>query len=403
MSIEIYSDLTLEDIGFPRDGYYDEGVEQLKGSTLERYCQSKITRDFIEDKLAYVENPILLIQRDHNNTIRGFALLRSGDNALELVILCAAERRTSPLRSGSVPRGTDLLLLTKEIGKNYPQVILYALEGVVSLYHKFGFQLDGNPRYHGAIMEFYEFLRTEPSDEEIDEFLMASPIRQFGKQYYLNVNNHGIHSAVQEARENGFYMVWNPHATGGSKRKRKSKKNLKKRTKKNLKKRTKKKTLRRRKTKKSRKGGALNKQKAVRKKSPPKINFEGIRGEDLRPKQEETIYAELDLKKRPQKENEEDYIPVSNLNPPTIYSTVKGGALNKQKAVRKKSPPKINFEGIRGEDLRPKQEETIYAELDLKKRPQKENEEDYIPVSNLNPPNIYTTVKGTTTDGPFKN
>ena len=68
MSIEIYSDLTLEDIGFPRDGYYDEGVEQLKGSALEIYCQSKITRDFIEDKLAYVETPILLIQRDHNNT-----------------------------------------------------------------------------------------------------------------------------------------------------------------------------------------------------------------------------------------------------------------------------------------------------------------------------------------------
>ena len=131
-------------------------------------------------------------------------------------------------------------------------------------------------------------------------------------------------SLVLGARENGFYMIWNPHATGGSKRKRKSRKNLKKRTKKNLKKRTKKKTLRRRKTKKSRKGGALNKQKAVRRKPQVKISFEGIRGEDLRPKQEETIYAELDLKKRPQKENEEDYIPVSNLNPPTIYATVKG-------------------------------------------------------------------------------
>jgi len=323
MSIEIYSDLTLEDIGFPRDGYYDEGVEQLKGSALERYCQFKITRGFIEYQLALVENSILLIQKDHNNTIRGFALLRSGDNALELVILCAAERRASPLRSGFVPRGTDLLVLTQQIGQNYPQVILYALEGVVSLYHKFGFQLDGNPRHHGNIMEFYEFLRTEPSDEEIDEFLMTSPITQFGKQYYSNVNRYGIDAAVKGARENGFYMIWNPTATGGSKRKRKSKKNLKKRTKKNLKKRTKKKTLRRRKTRKSRKGGALNKQKAFRRKPQVKINFEGIRGEDLRPKKE-IIYAELDLKRRPQKENEEDYIPVSNLNPPTIYSTVKG-------------------------------------------------------------------------------
>lgn len=79
-----------------------------------------------------------------------------------------------------------------------------------------------------------------------------------------------------------------------------------------------------------------------------------------------------------------------------------GGALNNQRAVRRKSP-KINFEGIRGEDLRPKQEEIIYAELDLKKPPQKKNKEDYIPVSNLNPPTIYATVKGTTTDGSFKN
>ena len=67
MSIEIYSDLTLEDIGFSRDGYYDEGVEQLKGSALERYCQFKITRGFIEHQLAYVENPILLIQKDQRS------------------------------------------------------------------------------------------------------------------------------------------------------------------------------------------------------------------------------------------------------------------------------------------------------------------------------------------------
>ena len=217
MPIEIYSDLHLEDIGFPRTNYR-VGVDQLKGSVLERYCQGKITRGFIEYQLEYVQNPILLIQKDHNNTIRGFALLRSGDDVLELVILCAAERRASPLRSGPVPRGTDLLTLTQEIGQHYSQVILYALEGVVSLYHKFGFELGGNPRYNDAIQDFYAFLRTGPNNDEIDDFLTTSPLKQFGKQYYSILNKHGVNAAVEAARGDGFYMVWNPHATGGSKK-----------------------------------------------------------------------------------------------------------------------------------------------------------------------------------------
>jgi hypothetical protein len=348
MSIEIYSDLTLEDKGFPRIGSYDKGVQQLKGSALERYCQSKITRDFIEHQLAHVENPILLIQKDHNNTIRGFALLKSGDNVLELVILCAAERRASPLRSGSVPPGTKLLKLTKKIGKNYPQVTLYALEEVVSLYHKFGFQLDGNPRYATDIKKFYEFLNPKdakgrplpdhlkPSYEQIHEFLVASPITQFGKNYYEKLNKDGIDAAVVAARENGFFMVWNPHATGGSKRKRKSRKNLKKRTKKNLKKRTKKKTLRkrRRKTRKHR-GGALNRNsnKGIRKKPTQQIEptqnkdvysmVEFNEGEkprivsDVTKKHpNELVYASLDLQ-NPLYQN----VPVINQ---TQYATVVG-------------------------------------------------------------------------------
>ena len=264
--------LTLKNKRIPfgrwtRDGYYEDGVYQLKGSVLETYCQKGITRNFIEYQLATVDNPILLIQK-RGKTIRGFALLRpvsEGDRVdLELVILCAAERPTMELRSGPFPRGTDLLLLTKEIGNHYHRIKLYALEEVVSLYHKYGFQLDENPRYAPAIQDFYNFLnpkdakgrplpdRLKPSYEQIHEFLVASPITQFGKNYYEKLDKDGIDSAVEAARANGFYMVWNPHATGGSKRKRKSRKNLKKRTKKNLKKRTKKKTLRKRKTRKKR-------------------------------------------------------------------------------------------------------------------------------------------------------
>jgi hypothetical protein len=315
MTIEIYSDLTLEDIGFPPDGDYDEGVGQLKGSVLEDYCQRKITRDFIEYQLEYVKNSILLIQK-HGNTIRGFALLRSGDD-LELVILCAAERPTMELRSGSVPGGTELLKLTKKIGKNYPQVTLYALEGVVSLYHKFGFQLDGNPRYDSIITEFYEFLRTKPSDEEIDKFLSKSQLTQFGKNYYLNVSNSGIDDAVKGAREDGFYMIWNPHATGGSKRKRKSRKNLKKRTKKNLKKRTKKKTLRKRKTRKHRGGGEFTRNKGNRK------GFRNTKKIHENPAQllnGEPVYARLDLEE-PLYKN----VPgTKRLREKTLYASVVG-------------------------------------------------------------------------------
>ena len=103
--------------------------------------------------------------------------------------------------------------------------------------------------------------------------------------------------------------------------------------KKNLKKGTKKNVLKRRKSRKSkktrktrRKGGAFERgaNKAVRKKSPPKIVFEGTHGQDLGPKEMEGIYAKLDLKQRPQKENKEDYLPVSPLNPNTIYAKLKG-------------------------------------------------------------------------------
>ena len=362
MSIEIYSDLTFEDIGFPPDGDYDEGVGQLKGSVLEYYCQRKISRAFIEHKLASVDNPILLIQKDQKDTIRGFALLspvaHDGLVDLELVLLCAAKRLTMGLRSGFIPGGTKILQLTKEIGRKYNRVFLYALEEVVSLYHNYGFHLNGNPRYAPAIKEFYEFLnpkdddgrplpdRQKPSDEAIHEFLKTSPITQFGKNYYTKFHTEGIDSAVRAARENGFFMVWNPHATGGSKRKRKSRKNLKKRTKKNLKKRTKKKTLRRRrrKTRKHR-GGALNRD----------LN----RGIKKNPTQQ--------IKPTPQEED--------------VYSMMEFNEGKKPKIVSDLTEERLP-------------EEPVYASLDLQ-NPLYQN----VPVINQTQ---YATVVGTTTQGPFK-
>ena len=111
-------------------------------TTINSWCRNTLTPDYVKDVLEDEDTNLILTLTDSKDNIRGIALLSVQRRVMELIVLCNNDVPGVKLKSNrAFGRGSMLLKLIKFLGKDLGDGIkLYALEAVITLYHKFGWK-----------------------------------------------------------------------------------------------------------------------------------------------------------------------------------------------------------------------------------------------------------------------
>ena len=212
-------------------GSLEEGKVFLKkdNKTYNSWCQDLLPPEYVKEELE--DANLVLILRDGDGAIRGIALLEVGEEQMELLVLCSASRPASSKVSHKIyGRGTELLRLIQFLGKDFTKGIkLYALEHVIPLYYKFGWQFlfscnaVERPYIEDAVKNLAEHFKAFGTDDTAELTGLLTGFKGRAKYITEVMREQGVMSgeALEEAREYGFEMLLcrdkNPYNVGEGK------------------------------------------------------------------------------------------------------------------------------------------------------------------------------------------
>lgn len=180
-----------------------------------------------EDDITRAPTNLILILYDtdqyQRKIPRGIALCSVNATRMKLLVL-GATRPSMTIRNRHYARGGQLLRAVQYLGARRTYIELYALETVITLYHKFGWRFidpancgEGKPggaaerpKYKRSVDALFALYKAaaqgEPNDDRLTELLL--PFRGFamGRAGMWRQGKRGA-EATEAGRDNGYQMI----------------------------------------------------------------------------------------------------------------------------------------------------------------------------------------------------